>query len=90
MTRPAISGLMGAYGAALHAKDNRPAKDHADSRMDVLSHFRHTVKSARCGLCEQPLQPDGQRFRRRAAVHLGQPLRAAARRHREGRAAQPV
>ena len=23
VTRPAISGLMGAYGAALHAKDNR-------------------------------------------------------------------
>ena len=51
MTRPAISGLMGAYGAALHAKDNRPAKTTLIG-MDVLSHFRHTVKSARCGLCE--------------------------------------
>ena len=51
VTRPAISGLMGAYGAALHAKDNRPAKTTLIG-MDVLSHFRHTVKSARCGLCE--------------------------------------
>ena len=51
VTRPAIAGLMGAYGAALHAKDNRPAKTTLIG-MDVLSHFRHTVKSARCGLCE--------------------------------------
>ena len=51
VTRPAISGLMGAYGAALHAKDNRPAKTTLIG-VDVLSHFRHTVKSARCGLCE--------------------------------------
>ena len=51
VTRPAISGLMGAYGAALHAKDNRPAKTTLIGP-DVLAHFQHTVKSARCGLCE--------------------------------------
>ena len=89
VTRPAISGLMGAYGAALHAKDNRPAKTTLIG-MDVLSHFRHTVKSARCGLCENHCSLTVNDFRRRAAVHLGQPLRTAARRHKEGRAAQPV
>ena len=51
VTRPAIAGLMGAYGAALHAKDNRPAQTSLVG-MDVLATFRHTVKSARCGLCE--------------------------------------
>ena len=51
VTRPAISGLMGAYGAALHAKDNCPAKTTLIGP-DVLAHFQHTVKSARCGLCE--------------------------------------
>nr|WP_297171153.1 acyl-CoA dehydratase activase [uncultured Agathobaculum sp.] len=51
VTRPAISGLMGAYGAALHAKDNCPAKTNLVGS-DVLAHFAHTVKAARCGLCE--------------------------------------
>ena len=51
VTRPAISGLMGAYGAALHAKDNRPAQTTLVGP-DVLASFLHTVKSARCGLCE--------------------------------------
>ena len=51
VTRPAISGLMGAYGAALHAKDNRPAQTSLIGP-DVLASFCHTVKSARCGLCE--------------------------------------
>ena len=51
VTRPAISGLMGAYGAALHAKDNRPAATSLIGT-DVLAGFAHTVKSTRCGLCE--------------------------------------
>ncbi len=51
VTRPAISGLMGAYGAALHAKDNRPTQTSLIGP-DVLASFCHTVKSARCGLCE--------------------------------------
>lgn len=51
VTRPAISGLMGAYGAALHAKDNTPACSSL-LREAELSEFTHTVKSVRCGLCE--------------------------------------
>ncbi|MDO4269405.1 MAG: acyl-CoA dehydratase activase [Eubacteriales bacterium] len=51
VTRPAISGLMGAYGAALHAKDNRPAETGLIGP-DVLAQFEHTAKSVRCGLCE--------------------------------------
>lgn len=51
VTRPAISGLMGAYGAALHAKDNRPAKTSLIPPQ-VLATFGHSVRTARCGLCE--------------------------------------
>lgn len=51
VTRPAISGLMGAYGAALYAKDNRPAQTKlVDS--NELAAFGHTIKTARCGLCQ--------------------------------------
>lgn len=50
VTRPAISGLMGAYGAALHAKAFVPAQTSLLSQAQ-LADFRHTVKSVRCGLC---------------------------------------
>ncbi len=51
VTRPAISGLMGAYGAALHAKENRPEKSSLVDR-ETLEGFEHKVRSAKCGLCE--------------------------------------
>ena len=50
VVRPNISGLMGAYGAALYAK----SKDRETSsilNVDDLSHFTHEVKGATCGLC---------------------------------------
>ena len=50
VTRPAISGLMGAYGAALHARDNRPEHTRLIGP-DELNHFTHTSKNVKCGLC---------------------------------------
>ena len=50
VTRPAISGLMGAYGAALHAKENCP-KETKLIGLEELAHFEHTTKNVRCGLC---------------------------------------
>ncbi len=50
VTRPAISGLMGAYGAALHARDNRPEQTSL-IRPEELTGFSHTSRSVRCGLC---------------------------------------
>ena len=50
VTRPAISGLMGAYGAALHAKAGVPAETKLLSVRE-LHDFSHTVRSVRCGLC---------------------------------------
>lgn len=50
VTRPAIAGLMGAYGAALHAKDNVLEKTLLLST-EELQQFHHSVRSVRCGLC---------------------------------------
>ncbi len=48
--RPAIAGLMGAYGCALYAKD------HSTGRSTILDktgleNFKHDVKVVACGLC---------------------------------------
>lgn len=67
VTRPAISGLMGAYGAALHAKDNRPDQSHLMLAAE-LNHFSHCVSHVRCGLCTNHCNltvnsfPGGRRF----------------------------
>ena len=50
VTRPTIAGLMGAFGAALTAKNNRiemPSLLH----MDDLENFTHTAKASTCHLC---------------------------------------
>ena len=52
--RPDIAGLMGAYGAALHARDQRaliPGESTVLS-LDALNAFTHDVRQTRCGLCE--------------------------------------
>ena len=48
---PNISGLMGAYGAALHSKE---LKTNTSSilKMEALNNFTHTVRYAKCGLCK--------------------------------------
>lgn len=67
VTRPAISGLMGAYGAALHAKDNCPEQT-ALMLPEELEHFSHSVSNVRCGLCTNHCSltinsfPGGRRF----------------------------
>ncbi|WP_422487285.1 acyl-CoA dehydratase activase-related protein [Gudongella sp. DL1XJH-153] len=49
--RPNISGLMGAFGAAIYAKDK--GNDHSSLLgMDELKKFNHQVKLVMCGLCE--------------------------------------
>lgn len=63
--RPAIAGLMGAFGVALHAKEKTKALKNNDkdkngknlkSRARLISQgelktFSHTVSHAKCGLC---------------------------------------
>ena len=50
VTRPTIAGMMGAYGAALAAKD---AGLHGSSLLsqEALEHFTHEAKPATCKLC---------------------------------------
>ena len=67
VTRPAISGLMGAYGAALHAMTNCGEKSALISR-EELEHFTHKSSSVHCGLCTNhcsltvSMFPGGRKF----------------------------
>jgi len=52
--RPAIAGLMGAYGSALYAKKQAAKLEKTEScvlSLEDLEAFTTTAKSARCGLC---------------------------------------
>ncbi len=50
--RPDISGLMGAYGAALYAK-SKCTEDYTSSLsgMEELNNFKHEIKAVNCGGC---------------------------------------
>lgn len=50
VTRPTIAGIMGAFGAALAARDLHLEKSALLSK-DALARFTHTAKPATCGLC---------------------------------------
>lgn len=48
--RPAIAGLMGAFGAALYAKEHSSGTSHLISKED-LENFSYTSKAFQCGGC---------------------------------------
>ena len=50
VTRPAIAGLMGAYGAALYAKQQATGKSNLIP-WDALNRFSHTTKAVTCHAC---------------------------------------
>ncbi|MEG1874316.1 MAG: acyl-CoA dehydratase activase [Angelakisella sp.] len=50
VVRPNIAGLMGAYGAALYAKQQKPEQSTILTASQ-LEKFTHSVKTANCGLC---------------------------------------
>ncbi|MBQ7122409.1 MAG: 2-hydroxyacyl-CoA dehydratase [Clostridia bacterium] len=50
VVRPAISGIMGAYGAALYAMERAPQKSSIISAKE-LETFEHKVKAVTCGRC---------------------------------------
>ena len=50
VTRPTISGIMGAFGAALAARDLN-LEQSTLLNADALDKFQHTAKPASCGLC---------------------------------------
>ena len=51
VVRPNIAGLMGAYGAAIYAKETSSGTSTILGA-DKLESFRHDVKVITCGLCE--------------------------------------
>lgn len=67
--RPDISGLMGAYGAALYAK-SKCSEDYTSTilNMEGLLKFRHEIKAINCGGCSNNCRltintfNDGRRF----------------------------
>lgn len=67
VTRPALSGLMGAYGAALYALSHHPAQSSILSREELKS-FTHSVVATSCKLCSNNCRltintfSDGARF----------------------------
>ena len=50
VTRPTIAGIMGAFGAALAARDLHLEQSTLLSK-EALARFTHTAKPATCGLC---------------------------------------
>ena len=50
VVRPAIAGLMGAYGAALYASRHSNGSSKI-LNAEQLANFFHNVKDSRCGLC---------------------------------------
>ena len=50
VTRPTISGIMGAFGAALYARDLHLEKSALLSE-EALQSFSHTAKPTTCNLC---------------------------------------
>ncbi|MCR4761539.1 MAG: acyl-CoA dehydratase activase [Oscillospiraceae bacterium] len=65
--RPAISGLMGAFGAALYAKEHEPAETRTISA-EKLADFSYQTRNAKCGGCTAHcalnivIFPDGGRY----------------------------
>ncbi len=68
VVRPVISGLMGAYGAALYAMSKGKDKHSTILNEKQLAAFQHTIKVTNCGMCQNNCRltvntfADGRRF----------------------------
>ncbi|MCL2096403.1 MAG: acyl-CoA dehydratase activase [Oscillospiraceae bacterium] len=51
VTRPDISGLMGAFGCALYAKEKYPGNISSLLSSERLDAFTHSSQTSNCGLC---------------------------------------
>lgn len=51
VVRPTISGLMGAYGAALYAMRKHKGGESSIIKANALEGFTHKITAANCGLC---------------------------------------
>ncbi len=68
VVRPVISGLMGAYGAALYAMSKGKDKKSTVLNVAQLQEFKHEIKVTNCGLCQNNCRltvntfADGRKF----------------------------
>lgn len=68
VVRPSISGLMGAYGAALYAKSKKEGGKSTILTPDKLKSFKHEIQVVSCGLCSNNCRltvnkfADGKKF----------------------------
>ncbi len=68
VVRPVISGLMGAYGAALYAMSKGKDKQSTILNEKQLAEFKHTIKVTNCGMCQNNCRltvntfADGRKF----------------------------
>ena len=74
VTRPTISGIMGAYGAALAAKDALAWPKSALLSAKDLEEFTHEARPATCKLCTNHCSLTINTLQRRSPLHLRQPL----------------
>lgn len=56
VVRPDIAGMMGAYGAALYAKQNKKTKKSGVISYDELKQFTYSIKSVTCKGCNNNCQ----------------------------------
>ena len=66
--RPTISGLMGAYGAALYAMAKKSSGESSVLNTEQLKNFQHEIQVVSCGLCSNNCRltvnkfTDGRKF----------------------------
>ena len=89
VTCPDISGVMGAFGAALLARRHYRGQETAMLPLDEILNLTYSDEDRALRRLRKPLHADGQHLRRRAAAHHGQPLRKAASAPREERHRAP-
>lgn len=86
VTRPAIAGLMGAFGAALWAKKNAPEKSEIVNQ-ERLKNFKHEVKAVTCQGCSNHCRltvntfDDGGRFIGGNRCERPLPVRSGAKKY---------
>lgn len=68
VVRPTISGLMGAYGAALYAMSRNRSENSTILKSEQLKGFKHEIQVVSCGLCQNNCRltvnkfADGRKF----------------------------
>ena len=89
VTRPSVSGLMGAYGAALYAKEKGPGGElysgpPGADELPARGQGHHLQR------LREPLPPDGEHLPGRGPVHRRQPLRQAPAQGGQDHPVQPL